>query len=150
MNNSFDVIICNHVIEHVKWQDEVLGEISRVLKKDGICYMTCPNKIWPMEPHLKLPLLSMMPGKIADAYVRLAGKGECYDIYPMTYSKFSRKLKKLFRIENFTFEVLKNPSSYGFEGRLYSAFSISRHMPAALLQLLNHFLPNWILILRKK
>ncbi len=149
-NNSFDIIICNHVIEHVTNQDKLLHEINRLLKKDGICYITSPNKLWPLEPHLKLPFLSILPRKIADAYVRLTGKGQCYDIYPMTYSQFNKKLKKLFKLENFTLEILKNPNDYGFDNKIYSIFSMSKYFPKKILNIINYFLPNWILILRKK
>ena len=147
-NNSFDIIVCNHVIEHVIGQKKLLEEISRLLRKDGICYMTCPNRLWPMEPHLKLPFLSYFPKKIADAYVRASGKGSEYDIYPMTYNKFSKKLKMYFKLENYTLEILKNPAKYGFSS-IYSVFSVSKYFPEFLLELLNNFLPNWIVILRK-
>ena len=148
-NNSFDIIVCNHVIEHVTDQKKLLEEISRLLKKDGICYMTCPNILWPMEPHLKLLFLSYFPKKIADAYVRAFGKGREYDIYPMTYRKFSKKLEMYFKLENYTLEILRNPDYYGFSG-IYSVFSVSGYFPDFLLKFLNNFLPNWIVILRKK
>lgn len=148
-DGSFDIIVCNHVIEHVANQKRLLEEISRLLKKDGICYMTCPNRLWPMEPHLKLPFLSYLPKGLADVYVRVMGKGKEYDICPMTYPRFSKKLKAYFKLENYTLEILKNPKDYGFGG-IYSVFSVSRYFPGFLLALLNNFLPNWIVILRKK
>lgn len=152
-NKIFDIVICNHVIEHVgdnNKQDKLLNEIYRLLKDDGICYITSPNKLWPIEPHLKLPFLSLLPRKIADAYVKAAGKGAHYDIYPMTYIKFKRKLDKLFSPYNFTLEVLKNPRDYGFDKKIYKIFSVSKYLPLTLLEVLNYFLPNWIIILRKK
>lgn len=144
---SFDIIVCNHVIEHVTDQKKLLQKISSLLRKDGICYITCPNILWPMEPHLKLPFLSYLPKNIADLYVRSAGKGEEYDIYPMTYQKFTKKLKKLFSIENFTLEILKNPKYYGFNNNLYLILS---HFPNYFLKLINYFLPNWIIIVKNK
>ena len=149
-DNSFNIIICNHVIEHVHNPDKLLYEINRLLKRDGICYITSPNKLWPLEPHLKLPFLSFLPKRIADAYVKIACKGQVYDVYPMTYSKFTGKLKKLFDVENFTLEILKYPYEYEFDNRFYYVFSISRYLPLSILKIINHFLPNWILILRKK
>jgi len=149
-SNSFEIIICNHVIEHVTNQKKLLHEISRLLKKDGICYITCPNILWPIEPHLKLPFLSYLPKIIANSYVRLTGKGKEYDIYLMTYSEFSKKLKKLFLLENFTLEILKNPKCYGFDNKIYSIFAISKYFPKFSLNIINYFLPTWIIILRKK
>ena len=149
-DNSFDIIICNHVIEHITDQPRLLFEINRLLKKDGICYITSPNKLWPFEPHLKMPFLSFLPKRIADTYVKIAGKGQVYDIYPMTYLQFTRKLKKSFNVENFTLEILKYPYEYGFNNNFYYIFSLSRYLPRWLLKIINYFLPNWILILRKK
>lgn len=49
----FDVVLSNHVIEHVVNQDLHLDEIKRVLKPGGICYMATPNKSSPiMEGHV--------------------------------------------------------------------------------------------------
>jgi ubiquinone/menaquinone biosynthesis C-methylase UbiE len=38
----FDSILCSEVFEHVFNLDEVLGELNRVLKKDGKILVTCP------------------------------------------------------------------------------------------------------------
>jgi 2-polyprenyl-3-methyl-5-hydroxy-6-metoxy-1,4-benzoquinol methylase len=149
-SDQFDIIICNHVIEHVPDQELLLSEIRRILKSGGICYMTCPNKLWPMEPHLKLPFLSWVPKNIADYYVKVSGKGEIYDITPLTYDKFYRKLHKRFFIENYTLNILKFPSRYGFKGPLYNLVSLSRYLPHIALKYANHLLPNWIVILKRR
>ena len=41
-SQNFDSIVANEVFEHVFNPDEFLGEISRVLKNDGIMLMTVP------------------------------------------------------------------------------------------------------------
>jgi len=52
-DNTFDIIISHHVIEHVKDQAKHLSEISRVLKNDGCVYLGCPNKGSPfMAGHI--------------------------------------------------------------------------------------------------
>ena len=41
LNDSlFDFIICNQVLEHVKEPEKVLSEYHRILKKDGIIFLT--------------------------------------------------------------------------------------------------------------
>ena len=60
-DNSFDVAISNHVIEHVDDPKLHLDQISRVLKPGGVCYMATPNRLWPMEPHFHLPFLAWLP-----------------------------------------------------------------------------------------
>jgi SAM-dependent methyltransferase len=42
-NNSFDVVICNHVLEHVPDFKKAASEIYRVLKKDGYAILQVPT-----------------------------------------------------------------------------------------------------------
>ncbi len=41
-NNSFDVILCNHVLEHVQDDKKAIKEINRVMKKDGFSILQVP------------------------------------------------------------------------------------------------------------
>ena len=43
-NNQFDLVIFSHVIEHVRNPVELLGEILRVLRPDGVLYIECPSE----------------------------------------------------------------------------------------------------------
>ena len=43
-SNSFDVIIANDVLEHVKEDSKAIKEIHRVLKKKGLCIITVPTR----------------------------------------------------------------------------------------------------------
>lgn len=57
----FDVVVSNHVLEHVGPRPEQLAhfrEIARVLKDDGVAYLATPNRWALLEPHFHLPLLS--------------------------------------------------------------------------------------------
>ena len=51
-DNSFDVIICNHVLEHVNDDRKALKELFRVLKIGGWAIITCPidyNRVTKFE-----------------------------------------------------------------------------------------------------
>lgn len=41
-DSTFDLIICSHVLEHVKNDIQAIKEMFRVLKSDGICYIMVP------------------------------------------------------------------------------------------------------------
>jgi glycosyltransferase involved in cell wall biosynthesis len=41
-NNTFDVLIMNHVLEHVPYDKKIMGEILRVIKPDGFCILQVP------------------------------------------------------------------------------------------------------------
>jgi len=47
-SNSFDFIICQDVLEHVPYQEKLVEEICRILKKDGIAIITTPNPLWAL------------------------------------------------------------------------------------------------------
>jgi len=51
-DNYFDVIIINHVLEHVPQPAEIIAEISRILKPDGLLVIGVPNSDSIMA-HLK-------------------------------------------------------------------------------------------------
>jgi len=42
VENSFDVIICIHVLEHVEDDKEAIREMIRVLKPNGVCFIAVP------------------------------------------------------------------------------------------------------------
>ncbi len=86
-DESFDVVISNHVIEHVGDRAEQLHhlrELRRVLRPGGWAYLAMPNRWRVVEPHFKLPLLSWLPPRLRSGYVRLARRGERYDCDPMS------------------------------------------------------------------
>jgi SAM-dependent methyltransferase len=81
----FDVVVSNHVLEHVGRRPEQLAhlrEIARVLKDDGVAYLATPNRWTLVEPHYYLPLLSWLPAVVRGPYVRLARRGHDYDCEP--------------------------------------------------------------------
>ncbi|WP_370300363.1 class I SAM-dependent methyltransferase [Abyssibacter sp.] len=93
---SFDVVISNHVIEHVgdlSSQSHHLQEIRRVLRPDGVGYLAVPNRWMLVEPHYQLALLSWLPRSLRTPYLRLAGKGQVYDCEPLQSGQLERMLQ---------------------------------------------------------
>lgn len=53
-NNFFDIIICSHVLEHIPDDIKAINEMHRVLKKDGLLFISVPidgdqTKVWSQE-----------------------------------------------------------------------------------------------------
>ncbi len=46
MVDQVDFVVCNQVIEHVNDDLKLLGEIFKILKKDGLAYLTTVFKKW--------------------------------------------------------------------------------------------------------
>lgn len=81
-DHSFDIVLSNHVIEHVGGEAEQLqhlAEARRVLRPGGTFYLAVPNRWSLIEPHYRLPFLSWLPAGLAGAYVRAARRGSWYD-----------------------------------------------------------------------
>jgi SAM-dependent methyltransferase len=43
-DNSFDLVICYHILEHIPNDRQAMSELYRVLKPGGICYIQTPFK----------------------------------------------------------------------------------------------------------
>lgn len=93
---SFDVVISNHVIEHVgdaAAQAHHLSEMRRVMRDDGIGYLAVPNRWMLVEPHYRLAFLSWWPESMRSWWLRLFGRGRHYDCRPLTRSDLEVRLR---------------------------------------------------------
>jgi SAM-dependent methyltransferase len=50
-SESMDLVFCSSLIEHVSDQEQLILEINRVLKKQGICYLSFPPFFSPVGGH---------------------------------------------------------------------------------------------------
>lgn len=85
-DETFDIVISNHVIEHVgdrAAQLDHLRELRRIMKPDGRGYLAVPNRWMVVEPHYRLAFLSWLPRSLRTPYLRLCRKGEFYDCEPL-------------------------------------------------------------------
>ena len=101
-DGEFDVVLSNHVIEHVGSENAQachLQEIHRVMSSEGIGYVATPNRWMIIEPHYRLAFLSWLPKIMRDHYVRLSRRGKCYDCLPLT----QKKLEYLFQTTGFAY-----------------------------------------------
>ena len=146
---TFDVLVLNHILEHVPAPQRLLDEAWRVLRPGGVCYLATPNRYSLMEPHYRLPFLSWLPRPLADRYVRLSGRGQVYLDYPLGYRKL-RQLTRRFQFHNQTGFVLADPEFF-FQGdaSLKKLTRWLRWFPRWSLDLLMPLLPVYIFILRK-
>ena len=92
---SFDVVLSNHVIEHVgdeTAQRTHLAELHRVLCPDGVGYLAVPNRWMLVEPHFRLAFLSWWPHAWRSPYLRAMRKGDVYDCEPLQMRQIERYL----------------------------------------------------------
>jgi SAM-dependent methyltransferase len=110
-SGSADVVVFNHIYEHVVDADEVMTDIERVLAPDGVVYLGLGNKWGVIEPHYGLPFLSWLPPKAADAYMRRFGKGDAYH-ERFRSERGLRKMTGRLNVWDYTDTVLADPVGF--------------------------------------
>jgi 2-polyprenyl-3-methyl-5-hydroxy-6-metoxy-1,4-benzoquinol methylase len=113
-DNSIDVVICTQIYEHVPDASRMFDEIFRVLRPGGFCYFAGNNRIMLMEPHYRLPLLSVVPRSLAHRYLRLLNKGDYYHEEHFTSWTLQRLCAK-FRIVDYSLKIISDPEKFGIE-----------------------------------
>ena len=150
-DGSFDVVLSNHVIEHVgEPSDQLhhLREVRRVLRPEGVCYLAVPNRWGLVEPHFRLPFLSWIPSGLRDPYVRAARRGTQYDCNLPTRGQATR----LFEQAGFHHEDATSAAMRGLR-ELETMSTASRLLcsaPAPVLRTLQPANPTMIFLLRSR
>jgi SAM-dependent methyltransferase len=110
-DNSFDVVVSNHTIEHVGDVDQQrvhLCEIARTLRPDGLAYLSSPTRWALVEPHFKVPMLGWLPPAARTAALRLSRRGQVYDISPRSRGELLRLISEAgLSAEDVTIEALE-------------------------------------------
>lgn len=148
-DDSIDIIILPQVYEHIQDQKMLSSEMFRVLKPDGICFFSGPNRWRLIEPHYFLPFLSWLPHVLADKYLKLTKRGTVFDIYPRSYWGLMR-LWQQFKIVDYTWKMIKYPEKFNISERLRHA-RLLKQMPACVIQAMKPFYSNynWVLVKEK-
>jgi ubiquinone/menaquinone biosynthesis C-methylase UbiE len=145
-NETFDVVLTNHVIEHVGNEQEQrlhLAELRRVLRRDGIGYLAVPNRWMLVEPHYKLAFLSWLPHAWRTPYLRGFGKGKRYDCEPLQMGQLERLLADTgFQYQNLCISALR--ATFEIECGRSIAARILRHIPDGALVPLRRIIPTLI------
>lgn len=147
-NNSIDVIVCNHIYEHVPYADQLMDEIYRVLKEKSFCYFSAGNKYMIIEGHYGLPFLSWVPKSLAHLYLKMTGKGDFY--YEEHRSlRGLKKLVKRFRIHDYTISVIRDPEKFSAV-ELFNQTSFLYKCIRLVAPHLYAWIPTYIWVLTKK
>jgi len=138
----FDIVISNHIIEHVSNADLHLNEIKRVLKSDGVCYLATPNRIFPYEVHYKLFFLHWLPNSFFMMLLKLFGKYK-EDLFLLSHFSLLRKIKKHFKATEYTHKIVAEPDKY-FANDMIPSIIAGKN-----LKWLNWASPTLVFILKK-
>jgi 2-polyprenyl-3-methyl-5-hydroxy-6-metoxy-1,4-benzoquinol methylase len=109
-DNSFDILICFSVIEHVADVSKVISEMLRVLRPGGFIYLNTMNYLFPYEGHYKIFFPSLFPKFLAKIYLKLIGRNPNFIKsinYITTFKIFSEFRKYDVKIDNLGIKKLE-------------------------------------------
>jgi SAM-dependent methyltransferase len=145
-DESFDVVLSNHVIEHVgdhAAQMRHLRELRRVMAPHGTGYLAVPNRWMLVEPHYRLPFLSWLPTRWRSPYLRAAGKGAHYDCVPLQLGEIEAMFAASGLLaENLCAEALRLTLQIERPGSI--ADRVQRRIPDVVLHLARRIIPTLI------
>ena len=147
---SFDIVLSNHVIEHVGERPEQmrhLREIKRVLRRHGKAYLAVPNRWMLVEPHYQLAFLSWIPRSWRTPYLRATGRGEVYDCLPLQMGELERMLAEA-GLEGENVGVKAMHATFAIEKPQSKLGSFLANMPDRCLRWLNFAIPTHIYVIR--
>jgi 2-polyprenyl-3-methyl-5-hydroxy-6-metoxy-1,4-benzoquinol methylase len=147
-DDYFDIIVSNHVVEHVFNQKLHFSEMARVLKLNGIVYLATPNRLWPWEVHYQLPLIHYLPQNLFILSLKLMKKYK-EDLSLITWFQLKKFVKPYFKINLCSDKLCKFPNDYYLNApKFYTA--ISHLLPLKLYSLLAFIHPTMIVVLKKR
>jgi SAM-dependent methyltransferase len=141
-DGTFDVVIFNQIYEHVVDPDAVVAEIHRVLRPGGVVYLGYTNRLVPVEPHYRLPLLSWLPAGLSDRYVRRFGGADRYHERLKTYPGL-RRMSHAFELWDYTVAMLRQPGRFAADD---SVPGLGTRVPPAVYRALYPVLPGYVWI----
>ncbi|MFO7526159.1 MAG: class I SAM-dependent methyltransferase [Ignavibacteriaceae bacterium] len=171
-DGSFNLIILQDVIEHIEDTNSFLNEVYRVLKYNGIIYISTPNRFSVLnilsDPHWGLPLLALLSRSGIRRYylkhfrksevnrVDLAQLYSLRQLYNLLNSKFDIQINTKYSVH----ELLKGNNGIvwsDFHLELIKAINFFRLSKMLLLIandrrgfINNYFTPTFYLLLKRK
>ncbi len=147
-DNSFDVVVCNQMYEHVPDAEQLLREIRRVLMPGGVCYFGATNRLKVIETHYgRIPFLSYLPKPLANAYLKILRRGDRY--YENLYTYWTlKKLCSDFDIADYTEAVVRQPERFRAVDTVVPGSS-QQKLALRLLRSAYWLSPGYIWLLRK-
>jgi SAM-dependent methyltransferase len=75
-SGTFDAVLAQDILEHVREPMAVLDEIHRVLRPGGVALVTVINRFAWRDPHYHLPAVNWLPRPVAERVITLAGRSK--------------------------------------------------------------------------
>lgn len=80
-DDLFDMVVCWDVIEHVQSPSAMLAEIRRVLKPNGMLFLTAINRRAWVDPHYHIRGLNWLPRSFAEWFITQRGRSKARSLF---------------------------------------------------------------------
>lgn len=140
-DGALDVIVFNHIYEHVVDPDAVVAEIRRVLRPSGVAYLGLGNKHQLVETHYRLPFLSWLPRPLADRYVRGFGRADSYYESFRTRAGLRRMVAGFGSVWDYTLPVIRERAQFHSADEVAGPLA---RLPAPVLRAALPIVPTYI------
>lgn len=135
-DQSVDVILCYEVFEHVFDPVTLLQELRRVVRPNGVVFITVPNRWALYDHHYHLWGVNLLPRRLAEVIIRRTGRDKGVDrsagvqlLHEMHYVPFT-KLVTMCKREGF------NPYDVREEKLAKASFSRKNKINCIMIHLL--------------
>ncbi len=128
-DNYFDFVNCAEVSEHVNDPMKMCGEIFRVLKPSGKCYISFANRFGLHEYHYQLNFINWLPRLFTEPILKflkkqkqdsIIGRQKLTTMHYYTYGRIANLLKRTgFVVADIRIERIKN--KFGFSSPIFLA-----------------------------
>lgn len=147
-DESFDVVVCNQMYEHVTDANQLAQEIYRVLVPEGVCYFGATNRLKVIETHYgRLPFLSYLPKSLAHLYLRVSGRGKNYYENLYTCGTLKRLCAGFERID-YTAKVVRDPEKFRATDMIATG-TLGQRLALIVLRFAYWAFPGYIWLLKK-
>lgn len=134
-DNEFLFINMSEVIEHVECPNRVINEVYRVLRKDGIVYMSAPNRFSIRDSHFHLYFVNWIPRCLSDYFIRVFDKHKDYldnnagrqSLKEMHYYTFSNIMKICKKNDFDVIDIRENKIKKNIKNKLLVWFLITMY-----------------------
>lgn len=150
-DGSFDLVILNHIYEHVPDPRALFAETRRILAPGGHAYVSAGSRWAVMEPHYRLPFLSWLPRPMANGYLRLSGRATSYEgVRFLGYKGLKRAMEASgLIVHDITERALDELLSPERGAAWRPAWSALRRLPTPLRRGLLRASPQWFIMLER-
>lgn len=112
LEESFDIVVTNQVIEHVLNVDQFLNEVRRVVKKNGIFLLSTPN-LCALHNRL-LVMIGQQPTCLHVSEIQVGNVLKGVKTHGHIHAFSPSALRDLLKYNNFTVEKMRGTGMYPF------------------------------------